>query len=257
MILLSRLIKSHWTEPNKTEKKVISIKILERPNQPEKTETAPVNTDIQVEAILKNAQLEAEAIINEAKLEAEYMQRQMNEQKQAFELEKETIAEQAREAGFSNGLEEGHKKGYTEYAELIQSAKEVVESAKKDFRRHVDSSEKTILNIGLKVAQKILGKSLQDNNEEFLSIVKLALKEARENQEVQLHVHPVHYEFLLSNKDELITLFPKEIDFYIFPDDDLSESSCIIESVNGKIDASIDSQLEEIKQKLIEMLEGE
>ena len=49
----------------------------------------------------------------------------------------------------------------------------------------------------------------------------------------------------------------KDIDFYIYPDDELEETSCIIESENGRIDASVDSQLEEIKIKLFEMLESE
>lgn len=55
----------------------------------------------------------------------------------------------------------------------------------------------------------------------------------------------------------MIALFPKELDFYIYPDEELSEMDCIIESANGRIDASIDSQLEEIKNKLIELLESE
>jgi flagellar assembly protein FliH len=69
-------------------------------------------------------------------------------------------------------------------------------------------------------------------------------------------VNPSRYSFLLSRKDELIALFPREVDFYIYPDEDLLEEACLIESANGRIDASVDSQLDEIKNKLIDLLES-
>ncbi|MBS4189229.1 flagellar assembly protein FliH [Bacillus sp. FJAT-49705] len=260
MILLSRLIK--WTpnisDPVQVEKRVISIKILEQFKQePDDEATVPLILEEHTKNILEQAQHEAEAILNKARLGADEVRQQLDEKRQSFEIEMAALTEQAKASGFASGLEEGRKEGYSECSQLIQSAKAVIDSAKKDYLSHVESSEKAILEIGLKVAQKILGKTIDDNEEEFLFIVKRALKEARENQEIQLHVHPNHYEFLLLNKEELIMLFPREVDMFIYPDDDLTESSCIIESANGRIDASIDSQLEEVKRKLIEMLEGE
>ena len=38
-------------------------------------------------------------------------------------------------------------------------------------------------------------------------IVKRAIKEAKDNREVQLHVHPIHYQYLLSKKEELVIHF--------------------------------------------------
>ncbi|MDQ7861366.1 hypothetical protein RCO48_11125 [Peribacillus frigoritolerans] len=68
----------------------------------------------------------------------------------------------------------------------------------------------------------------------FLSIVKRAIKEVRDNREVQLHIHPIQYQSILSHKDELMAIFPKDTELYIFPDDELEESSCIIESEKRK-----------------------
>ncbi|KQL19114.1 flagellar assembly protein FliH [Cytobacillus solani] len=258
MILLSRLIKgTGWAPPVQSEKKIISIKVFDPLNQREEPEFTSIDTEKLIQTMLHEAEMQAESIVSHAQHEAENLRKQIEDERIAFEIEKAEIAELARNTGFTQGLEEGRRQGYHEFHEIIQSAKDVVESAKRDYRMHVDSSEKTILELGLKVAGKILGKTLKDKEEEFLSVVKRALKEARDNKEVQLHVHPVQYDFLLANKEEIMALFPKDIDFYIYPNDDLSETSCLIESENGRIDASIDSQLEEIKQKLIELLEGE
>lgn len=258
MILLSRLIKgTGCASPVQSEKRIISIKVLEPLNQIEEAEFTPIDTEKQIRTMLNDAETQAESIVSRAQMEAANLRSQIEEERQAFEIEKAEIAEQSRNAGFTQGLEEGRQQGYNEFHEEIQLARGVVESSKRDYRMHVDSSERTILELGLKVASKILGKKLQENEEEFLPVVKRALKEARDNKEVQLHVHPAHYDFLLANKEEITALFPKDIDFYIYPDDDLSKNSCLLESENGRIDASIDSQLEEIKQKLIELLEGE
>ena len=42
----------------------------------------------------------------------------------------------------------------------------------------------------------------------------------------------------------------------IYPDPDLLQGSCLIESTYGRIDASIDIQLMEIKKALTQCLEG-
>ena len=52
----------------------------------------------------------------------------------------------------------------------------------------------------------------------------------RNFSEIQIHVHPIHYEFLLSKKEELLSIFTKDTNLVIYPDSDLSEDSCLIES---------------------------
>jgi len=108
----------------------------------------------------------------------------------------------------------------------------------------------------MKVAGKILGKKISFE-EEFLGLVKRALKNARDYKNIQLHIHPNHFQFLLAQKEELAAVFPQEVDFYIYPDDEMPEDACIIESENGRTDASVDSQLNEIKLRLFELLEDD
>ncbi|MED1940867.1 flagellar assembly protein FliH [Cytobacillus firmus] len=259
MILLSRLIKSYSPAVPKEEKKVISIRLLQSNSNhiEEAVEQSAARPHEELQAMLKSAREEAERIVNSARIDSENLARQMEEQRGALEQEKQKVLEESRSQGFAAGAEEGRQSALREYSELIHMAREVVHSAKHDYQLHIESSERTILNLGLKVAGKILGEVLEQNSDHFLSIVKRALKEAREYTEIQLHVHPMHYDLLLSHKEDLIRVFPKETDLYIYPDDELSNTSCIIESANGRIEASVDSQLEEIKIKLFEMLESE
>jgi flagellar assembly protein FliH len=258
-ISLSRLIKGSYPqlEPSSNEKKVISIRVFEQPKIDEDADITGSAAFLQAKEIVEKAKQEAEGILKKAQAEAEKASQQIVEEKKAFAMEKQLTEEEARKQGYAKGHSEGKDKGYQEYQQLIQSAQSVVHSAKKDYQMHVESADKEILQIGLKTAEKILVRKLEEEAESFVDIVKRALKEARDHLEVQLHIHPIHYDLLLENKEDLVRIFPKDVKFYIYPDDELPESSCIIESENGRIDASLDSQLKEIKQKLFDMLEDE
>jgi flagellar assembly protein FliH len=256
MISLSRLIKSYLANQAQERNKVISIKVL-RQAENENENRAFVADARETTRLLEQAQKDAEKILSQANAEAERIRRQIDVEKVAWDEEKAALTEQAKQDGFQVGLEEGRKKGFEEFKESIKLAREVIDSAKNDYRLTLESSDKAILDLALKVSEKILGKIIDGNEEEFLHLVKRALKEARDYREIELHVHPVHYGFLLSQKEELLSIFPRETNFYIYPDEELSETSCMIESANGRIDASIDSQLEQVKQKLFELLESE
>ncbi|WLR57692.1 flagellar assembly protein FliH [Mesobacillus subterraneus] len=255
MILLSRLIKSQYTSAMPAEKKVISIRVLESSQQQEVPQIF-THTEDERRRILEGALAQADNIVLKASEEAEQIRQQIQLEQREWDQQKSLLAEESRQQGFEIGYQEGRTQGYEEYRQTIMFAQETVDASKKDYENHIESSEKVILDLGVKIAGKIIGKKLAED-EAFLPLVKRALKNSREYMDIQLHVNPKYFQELLIQKDELIAIFPKDIDFYIYPDDDLEETSCIIESENGRVDASVDSQLEEIKNKLFEMLESE
>lgn len=257
MTSLSRLIKSHFSVNAGSEEKVISIRVMETSHSDSDSHPVLTVTEAERARIIEQAKQDADEIISNALAEAQAIKDTARDERLGWEQEKQELIKNAEGTGFKSGFNEGKAIGYAEYQELIHAAQETVSASRVDYQNHIESSEKVILEIGLKVAGKILGKKVEENEEEFLALVKRALKNAREYKDIRLHIHPSHYHYLLAQKHELIAVFPKEIDFYIFPDDELKEDSCMIESENGRIDASVDSQLEEIKLKLFELLEGE
>lgn len=258
MILLSRVIKSnHWSNVDQQVKKVISIKHFREVKQEPENSTLDFNFIEERNRIIEQAKIEANAIISEARTQAASIKVQLDQEKSAWEIELENLKEKAKQVGHEEGLAEGRNQGYQEMREVLEGAKQIVVDSKIDYRNKIESSDQTILDLGLKVAQKILGEHINGQPENFMAIVKRALKEAREYREVSLHVNPIHYGFMLSQKEDLLNIFPKETELYIYPDADLSESSCIIESANGCMDASVDQQLGEIRHKLFELLESE
>jgi flagellar assembly protein FliH len=167
------------------------------------------------------------------------------------------LIEEAKQHGYNIGLEEGRNIGYQEYREHIQMANDVIELSKHDYQSYLDSAERTILDLAIKVAEKIMNSTIEQDETHFLNIVKKVLQEGRGGKEIQLHVHPVHYPYVLSEKEELLSLFPIRPDLFIFPNTQIPENGCVIETNSGRIDATIDTQLKMLKQKLLDLLESE
>jgi flagellar assembly protein FliH len=255
MISLSKIIKAPFTRNAGNDKKVIEIKdYFTVPKQVPET-NSNLQTQLQTQTILENAKVEAETLKREAQLYYETVQRQILQEKENWEDEKQQLVEMARKEGYEIGLQQGRQDGLAQYHQLIEQARQIVESANNEYYRQIEAANETILLIGLKVAEKILDAHLSENNKHFISLVKRAIREAREHSEVKIYVHPIYYDAVISQKDELKEIFNQEVDLFIYPDAQLPEHGCIIESPFGRIDASVDIQLQQIKEKLRERLE--
>jgi flagellar assembly protein FliH len=253
MTLLSRIIKSHLTDTHDKNKKLIQIKKIIN----EHNESTPREDQVTLsrDQAVMEATKEAEAIIAEAQKQADHIQLKIQDEVERWNTEKQILMEDARQEGYLTGKDQGLMDAQIEYKQLLDLAKETVLNAKKEYLSIVEKSEFTILNLGIKAAEKIMNQHLKENKEDYLFIVKKAIKEAREYKNIELHVHPIHYSFVLSHKKELMSLFPRETEFYIYPNDELDENGCVIESSNGRLVASVDEQLEQVRIKLLELLE--
>lgn len=250
MILLSRLIKSSLAK-EQTNEKIISIKYVNN------FQNTDMHSDEDYKKIVDKANLEAAAILETAEKEAAALRELLQQEKDNWQTEKNFLIEEAHREGYQAGIQEGQHAGYSEYAELLEQAKSIIEASRLDYENYINSAETEILELGMKVAEKVVQTSITENKEHFLQLVKKVLKETRDQKEIQLHVNPIHYQYLLSEKDELLALFPIKPSLFIFPDESTAENDCIIETANGRIEASVDTQLLMIKQKLLDLLESE
>lgn len=172
-------------------------------------------------------------------------------------IRKSTFNRRSKKNGFQAGFEEGQNIGYQEAYSYIQQAKDTVAASKTDYEKYLQSAESTILELALEVAGKIINSKISEEQQNFIPLVQNALKEVRKQKEIQLHVNPIHYEMIIGEKEELLQLFPIKPSLFIFPDETMEENGCIIETATGRLDASVDTQLLMIKNKLLEILESE
>lgn len=263
MTSLSRIIRSIYTQSDSDNVKEIQIRDMFEPIEPEQVDM-PRQYELSMDDILaERDQLLAEArSMLQAEREKFEQEKQMHFQeiehlKLSWEEERPNRVQEAYDEGFGQGYEDGMNKATEAMAQSLQTANEIIIQAKENAQKYIDDQEAVILELGLTAAERIIGTSLEQNSELFVSIVRRGLKEAREMKEIKIYVSPAYYALITANRDELAEMFPIDVPFMIFVNEDLeNETDCYIETNHGRIMVSIDEQLNELRLKLHEILES-
>ncbi len=213
--------------------------------------------DLEVTALKQNllheAYIEADEIIKEAEEKARLFDKRMEEREKQVEEDAQEAFTQAKESGWEEGYQQGKKRGFNAYETELEQAKQIIELSKKDYYTKMDQAEPDILQLGICVAERIIGSVLEDASS-WTSLVTQAVREMKDQEEVEIFVHPHRYEMTLQHKNELHQLAPHVKHVLIYSDPQLDKNGCTIETSFGKVDASVGSQLQELKDQLGELL---
>lgn len=261
-ISLSRVFKFPFSHENIGEVKTISIKSFEeeKPADTNNEDEAELLKNkkqalmVEIEQKLQEANEQSAQLIEAAQLEAEEIRASLVQEEEEIRNRLIEIQDEAKQTGFNEGFEQGLESGKSEYEGVIQEARDVVTLAKEDYFKTIEKAQPVILDLALEVAKKIVGNSLRTEDEYWGNVIESAVAEVKEQKEVRLYVHPDWYDKTLKHKDELENMLSQVEQLYIFPDVELTPLGCIIETPYGRIDASVDSQLSEIKKHLHEKL---
>ncbi|WP_338088296.1 flagellar assembly protein FliH [Lysinibacillus composti] len=264
MTSLSRLIRSIKSEQQEQQTVNIQIRdLFTKTFDGEEEEQQHAEPQISLEEIyaerdqlLFDAGLQIEAQRQEFEQYRHEQLEQIEQLKMLWEEEKLVLQQQAYEQGFGQGYEEGINKANADMAGSLKMANETIEHSLENARKYIEDQEHVILDLALTASQKIIGVSLERQDELFVSIIKQGLKEAREMKEVKIYISPKYYELITSYRDELVEMFPTDVPFLIFVNEDLNDTESYIETNHGRIVVSIDSQLNELRLKLHEILDS-
>lgn len=240
----------------------------------------------QIEAKVKEAEEQAEVILQSAEDEkkgmiqggAEVAQKMIDEanekiqarQKEA-EIEIKKDREQARkeghDEGFKKGEEEGRKHGedsareeiHRELAETIKKANDqaqhTLETARAAADDYMKQAEQDIVRVVLTAIEKILPQHFLDVPQVILPFVQNAIQKVRDQKEVNIHVPTEAYDLVLMARDEFRAMLTDgTAHLEITADDSLKPGDCVIETPNGGVDARLQTQIEIVKQAILNML---
>ncbi|MDW0115735.1 flagellar assembly protein FliH [Sporosarcina thermotolerans] len=236
--------------------KEITIKTLNRSSFDEEQVLTQESLMIERNRLLQDAQMRIETEKSDLAQIRQTALEDIAAMQSAWEQEKTNLQQQAYEEGFQQGYEEGRNKSLSDMNESVKIANEITAKSHENALKYIEEQEKVILEIAMKTAERILGTLLENDEEKFLSIVKKGLKEVREMKEVKLYVSIAHFDFISSNRDELMSIFPPEVPFLIFVNDDFDVNDCIIETNQGRIVVSVDEQLNMLKEQLFDLMES-
>ena len=198
----------------------------------------------------KYSQLQIQIKIDQANAQTEidtWWQEKQEEAKQ----EAQRLAEEASTQGFQAGTNQGILQVEEEFREKRQEMHNLVQTAYEEKEKIVQQSEAFLLSLSVKVAEKVIKEELKQHDDQLLNVVKHALKQIEESEDVVMQVSAEDYPIILPYIEELKTYVRADSEFKLIPVANLVKGGCMIHTASGSYDVTIDSQLKEIKKQLL------
>ena len=149
------------------------------------------------------------------------------EYRKQVELECEEIKKKAYEEGYLEGLKQFNEK-------II-----FLEDATRELRLE---TQQKMLPLVLKAAKKIVGEELKLHPDTVISIIQQIIKPVITHHHIKLYLNRNDKVIVEQEKEEIKKLFEKLESFSLEENNDLESGSCVIETENGIINASLENQ---------------
>ncbi len=247
-------------QPTSTGKriKVVPIELIKQNPVKEENINSKENSYPVIQEQLQAARQELQQLEEKKKQMISEAQAVIAHDQAEWERTRESYIKQAQEEGYQDGFAAGKQESMEQHKQLLEKANQIVRTATTDYHAKLEQSEETIVDLAIHTAEKIINEKLTEDPTSFLSIVKAAIKEIKDQSTVTVYVHPENYEFVIQHRDELVHLLHADTALTIYVNEELAKSGCVIEHPFGKIDASIDTQLQQLQEILHELaLENE
>lgn len=205
---------------------------------------------VTIEKELHEARSELEHLKQEKKKMLQSTIKEINTEKENWEQEKELLIQQGYQEGYELGFAEGKKTVEEQYNALINQANDLVNTATQDYHATLEKSDHVIVDLSIKTAEKITKSKITEDPNSFLKIVTAAIKEIKDQSVISIYLHPNNFETLMKQKSELTNALDGDTKLSIYIDQKMIENDCVIEHPFGKIDASVDTQLQQIQDVL-------
>ncbi len=200
------------------------------------------------------ARIQAEAILAQARDEAEAMKEAALQQ---AEEEIRNLRSEAQEAGYQAGFAEGRAAGMEEgrseierqAAELGVIVGEFLDTATKMRDQLLDQTREELRDLALVIAEKVIRISLRSSGDVLMRMIETATEKHRRCEWVQIYIADCDARNLALSIPELTSSLGHLSDrVRIIPMMDDESGTCIIEMPDEIIDASVSTQLENIRE---------
>jgi flagellar assembly protein FliH len=171
----------------------------------------------------------------------------LREKLRQLEARTATGRREAFEAGKHQGEQQARAAIQPVLERLNASIIEVLEM-RPDLRRH---AERDVIQLALLIAKRVLHRQLSVDEEALSAIARVAFERLTRSELYRVVVHP---QFAAAVTSALSGSHSARVQ--IDPDPNCAPGTLIIHSAEGTIDASIDTQLEEISRGLTDRLAG-
>ncbi|MCY7434740.1 flagellar assembly protein FliH [Bacillus pumilus] len=250
---MSRIIKHETSVIPEQGRQTIPLQQVEFKKEHHEEEL--VNETEVSQLVLSDAEDQASRIVEQANSELEKTMAEINQRRADFEEERMQLIEEAKQAGYQEGFQKGEADAMSQYRSILDQANDIVSLAKQDYEEKIESSAEKIVELAFELAKRVWY-SVEDTKDQFLALVKQVISEVKEYDDISIYVDPEHYDHVMEYKDELIRILQKDTHLAIYSDEKAPKGTCYVETSFGKVEASVDTQMNQLKEKLLEVIDS-
>jgi flagellar assembly protein FliH len=163
-------------------------------------------------------------------------------------LEREV--DNARQRGFREGRAEAGREYEMQIEPLAARLEEIVAAFAGPREGERRDREEQLVELSIAVSRRILHRELTVDPDAVRALVKAALDRIESRELRRVRTHPAHRDFVQSVLDRA----RPDRNIELVADETLGQGSLLFETEHGDLDASVDSQLEEIRRGLVDRL---
>lgn len=143
----------------------------------------------------------------------------------------------------SEAVAEGRERGLSAVTELLVAARA-------DAARTRRESHAELRSLAVKIAEKLLGRTLSLDPSAVVDLAAEALQHAGEPRALRIRCHPDDLALLESGRPRLLDRVRSAGALRVEADEDIARGGCVIESELGIVDARLNVQLDAIERAL-------
>jgi flagellar assembly protein FliH len=184
--------------------------------------------------------LNPEDLLSEAQKKAEEIVKQAEMQSAAWE-------EQARQAGWQAGYEEGLKQSSAEMSQILMTARNLAQSAVDERDTLVKSNPTELGRLAVSIAERLIGRELSLNPSAVSDIVAQVIETSGVTGPCRIRINPEDHEVLKPHWDAIAGLQKPGEKWELVPDQTIQRGGCVIDAGGGTVDARLGTQLERVQ----------
>ncbi len=165
------------------------------------------------------------------------------------ENEAERLYEEARRTGLQEGREEAKQELLPSLVAFGHAGQSLIVFEEQLVARHTPQ----IVRLAVEIAEKIIGRALEADPQMVASVLERAKREVAEAKQVRIWLNPADHKVLAETCPELIKIGSETgRTIEVVTSDDVSRGGCHLETEMGLVDATLPTQIEEIRRQLLD-----
>ncbi|GAB7025733.1 FliH/SctL family protein [Geotalea toluenoxydans] len=163
----------------------------------------------------------------------------------------EEEADRREQAAYNEGLREGKRQAEESLAKVSEALAKALLSTGGLRQKVMQESEEDLLKLAIVIARKIILQEISIDRRILVNIVKAAVSNVSDGDEVVVRLSPSDYEIVADHREFLPPANEKRR-ITLKADETIPGGGCLVETSMGAIDARIEAQLDEIFRRFME-----